>query len=465
MNALIQALNAEITTTENGCKSYDSTLNKNLDLFYLAGSSRGEDITPAWAAAFSENSELATRIALYCRDIRQGQGERQQFKNYIKFLLAQHQTEILSRIITKIPELGRFDDLEVFFGTVLEKEAATVWLKALKDGNGLAFKWVPRKDKKGAKPLRKVVGMNEQQWRKFVVAGSSTVEQQMCAKQWDDINFEHVPSVASGRYQKAFTKQCGERYEQYKEALVKGEAKVNAGAVYPYDVLRALKQGDHRLADAQWKALPDFLDGSTESILPIVDVSGSMQTNITPTTTALDIAISLGLYLSERNKGAFKDCFMTFSEVPQLCKLVGTGGLSEKVQAMSRANWGMSTSIAAVFNLILTAAQQHNVPQEDMPSKLLIVSDMQFNQCMKNGDSIHAFTMMKDNFSMAGYKLPQIVFWQVNARAGGIPVTAGTHGTALVSGFSPSIMKSLLKGDLEPVKVMLDTVNVERYDF
>lgn len=463
MNTLIQAMNAS-NTTENGCKSYYSTMSKCLDFFYIAGASRGKSIEKEFIAAVAEDSTVAFATLMWLRDARQGAGERQQFKNLIKVAI-QYMTEdqIKSVISSKICEIGRFDDLEVFFGTEYEEFAAKTWVNAISCGNALAAKWAPRKDKKGAKPLRKAAKMNEVQWRKFVVSRSDTVEQKMCSNEFNKIEYSHVPSVAMSRYMTAFHRNDESRFVAFRDALVKGETKINAGAVYPYELIKpfmnryGVASTVKDVAIKQWESLPDFVQ-SDDNFLPVIDVSGSMSSIVSGTTSAMDVAVSLGLYLAERNKGTFKDVFMTFSERPELIQVVGD--IEQKVRQIVSSNWGMSTDIEAVFNLILNAAIGNNVPECDMPKKILIVSDMQFNQCI---DGLSAFDMIKSKYAAYGYELPQIVFWQVNARSGSIPVKAGEGGTALISGFSPSIMKSVLNGSLEPVQTMLDTVMIARY--
>lgn len=455
MNKLIQAMNAS-ATTENGCVSYHSTLSKCLDFFHVCAASRGRDISKEFIAAIAENSDVAFATLMYLRDVREGQGERKQFRDLVKVAIEYMSEQQVISVINKIPELGRFDDLEVFFDTPYATKAAELWVSYIDSGNGLAAKWAPRKDKKGAFQLRAVKRLSEANWRKYIVAKSSTVEQNMCSKQWGEINYSHVPSQAMGKYMTAFYRNDNDRFEDFKSKLVKGEVKINAGAVYPYDVIRSLNK-DVTIANAQWKALPDFVKGD-ENFLPIIDVSGSMNTKVSGDISALDIAVSLGLYLCERNKGIFKDTFMTFSERPQLVTVGGT--LQQRVNIVRSSDWGMSTDIESVFSLILYSAVKHSVPESDMPSKLLIVSDMQFNSCM-NG--LTAFGMMQKKYEDAGYKLPQIVFWQVNVREGSTPITVNDKGCALVSGFSPSIMKTILGSDLNPLQIMLDTVMIDRY--
>jgi hypothetical protein len=212
--------------------------------------------------------------------------------------------------------------------------------------------------------------------------------------------------------------------------------------------------------------------------MPVVDVSGSMMSVASGSVTALDVAISLGLYVSERMGGVFKDTFMTFSGSPQMLKL--KGDLSQRYDQMARGDWGMNTDIGAVFKLILNAAVAGKVDQKEMPTKILILSDMEFDACVTTGStakagrystggsavSVSAMEFIEQEYAAAGYKVPQIVFWNLNGRAGNSPVTYNKVGAALVSGFSPSIVKSVLGGEeMTPISIMLKTVMIAKYDF
>jgi hypothetical protein len=378
--------------------------------------------------------------------------------------LVRTEPALASRLLMKVPELGRWDDIFIAFGTVLERDALRMISFALNDvQDGLCAKWMPRQGPLANK-IRSYMKMTPKGYRKLVVGMSTTVEQKMCAQEWTDITYPHVPSVAAGRYQKAFLKHDPSGYADYKAKLVTGEAKINASVSYPYDVTRSLKNGDPEVANAQWAALPNYLEGSDENILAVVDVSGSMCTPVSGSVTAQDVAISLGLYTSERLNGPFKDTFVTFSSSPKLQKV--SGDLQQRYAQMGRSDWGMSTDIQAVFKLILNAGVKHGVPQSEMPSKLMILSDMEFNQCIRGANSVSAMEMIEAEFAAAGYKMPQIVFWNLNGRAGNSPVTYDKTGAALVSGFSPSILKSVLGGeDMTPLSIMLKTVMVQRYDF
>jgi hypothetical protein len=477
MTTLFEAVNATAVTA-NGAVTNASSLNKNVDLFFLAGASRGKDIIPTFAGAMVEDSEVAVRVLEWARDARGGAGERETFRKLFGYLL-KTEPAMASRLMVNIPELGRWDDLFIAFGTTLEREALRMISFALNDvKDGLCAKWMPRQGAEANK-VRAYMRLTPKQYRKLLVGLSNTVEQKMCAQAWSGIVYPHVPSVAAGRYQKAFLKHDPKGYADYKAKLVTGEAKINASVSYPYDVIRSLTKGDREVAIAQWKALPNYLEGSDENIMPVVDVSGSMGSVASGSVTALDVAISLGLYVSERMGGVFKDQFITFSGAPEMLHL--KGDLGQRYDQMARSDWGMNTDLGAVFKLILKAAVKSNVDQKDMPTKILILSDMEFDSCVTTGGSgvrrsynstggsavsVSAMEFIEAEYAAAGYKVPQVVFWNLNGRAGNSPVTYNKAGAALVSGFSPSIVKSVLGGEeMTPISIMLKTVMVQRYDF
>jgi hypothetical protein len=303
--------------------------------------------------------------------------------------------------------------------------------------------------------------MSPKFYRKSLVEMTKVVEQNMCANTWTEINYSHVPSLAAARYQKAFKKHDQTGYEAYKAKLVTGEAKVNAAAVYPYDVIKSRRfGGDDTVIQAQWDALPNFI--GDELVLPVVDVSGSMSCPVggNANLRCIDVSVSLGLYLADKNKGPFKDMFLTFSEKSKLEVL--KGNLLDKLNQMEASDWGMSTNLHAAFEAILKYAEKGNVPAEDMPKYILIMSDMEFNHCARYDDS--AMQMIERKYKAAGYEVPNIVFWNLNARAGNVPVKHDKSGVALVSGFSPSIMTSILAAeDLSPESVMMKTLTSPRY--
>ena len=472
---LVDALRTQDAVTENGMATNSSSLNFCVDLFFTIGAMRGQDkerLIRNFSLAFNEDPTRAMKILFWARDVREGAGERQIFKDILVYLV-ENQSETLKKNIGLISEYGRWDDLLVLAGTKLEKEAFSQVQIAIEAGNGLCAKWMPRKGTI-AQRLREFMKMSPKQYRKTLVNLTNVVETKMCANQWEAIEYGKLPSLASARYQKAFWKRDGERYKLYIEKLTKGEERINAGAVYPYDVTKSLERGNKDVANAQWKALPNFMEGSTERVLPVVDVSGSMMSAVggNGNVTCMDVSISLGLYISERNEGAFKDAFITFSAEPQLQILKGT--LNERFLQLRRADWGYNTDLQKVFTLILDQAVKNNVPESEMPTKILILSDMEFDAAIHSSvNSVFsrntqwsptAHQMIQKMFGDAGYKMPEIVYWNIQSRGENIPVSFNESGTALVSGFSPSILKSLLKGEIvSPQQIMDETILSERY--
>ena len=477
MSTFVNAVVNQEARTANGMKARNSSANAVVDLFYNIGASRGKDVTPAFVAAFVQNRELALRVAAWARDIRGGAGERESFRNILRYL-EKNDVEAAKALLSKVPELGRWDDIFVFQSDVMKSAAYTMLGDALRAKNGLAAKWTPRQGKIAAE-IRQFFGMSPKFYRKSLVEMTKVVETQMCAKDWDNINFSHVPSVAASRYKKAFNRNT-EKYKEYVAELMKPEAersvdvKVNAGAVYPYDVLKgrinsygvSFDKTELNLIESQWAALPDYM-GTARDILPLVDVSGSMTCPAggyasKSKLTCLEVSVSLGLYLADKNIGKFKDTFLTFSDNPELMHL--KGNINQKIDQMVKSEWGMSTNLHAALDKILSVAVKGNVPEHEMPAMLLILSDMQFNACVRHDDM--AIEMIARKYQDAGYEMPKVVFWNLNASYGNSPVKFDKSGTALVSGFSPAIVKPLLSGDLDgftPESVMLKTIMDDRY--
>jgi len=469
MTTFAQAVQNQEVRTQNGMKAFKATENACTDLFFKIGASRGKDIIPDFVAALVENKDIALRIAQWVRDIRQGVGERQIFRDILQYL-EKNDMESAIRLAKKVPDLGRFDDLFAFQTPKMQDVGFELVRQALAEGNGLAAKWTPRKGRV-AEQFRQYLGWSPKFYRKTLVNLTKVVEQQMCSKQWEEINFSHVPSLAHARYKTAFFRNTP-KYAEYVAKLKEGDktVKVNAGAVYPYDVLKGVanlyytaeyNQTQKDLIVAQWKALPNYVGSA--SILPMVDVSGSMScaAGSKGSTTCMDVAVSLGLYLSEKNQGKFKDLFLTFSGTPELLSL--KGDVVQRAQQMVKSLWNMNTNLHVAFDKVLGVAVKNQVPQSEMPEILLILSDMQFDHCAEYDHN--AMQMIASKYQRAGYQVPKVVFWNLNANDN-VPAKFNQQGVALISGFSPSIMKAVLSGDLEeftPEAIMLKAVMSDRY--
>ena len=325
----------------------------------------------------------------------------------------------------------------------------------------LLAKWLSRKGYEFNK-VRKFLGLNPKSYRKLIVGLSNTVEQKMCAKDWDSITYSHVPSVAMNKYRKSFFKNDLSRFTEYIDLVHEGTEEIKAGVLFPHQLYDAFKKGeDKRAVEAQWINLPDYMADSNERIIPVCDVSGSMTMGSNSKVSPMSVSVSLGLYISERNKSIFKDAFITFSSNPEMNYLKGS--LYERIRQLESSKWGMNTNLEAVYTLILDKAVENKLPESEMPTKILIISDMEFDQCaQKRSDT--ALSMISRLYTTAGYKMPEIIFWNVNGRLENIPAKATAKGVGLVSGFSPSVLKSILSGAVDtPETLMLRTVMSERY--
>ena len=329
-------------------------------------------------------------------------------------------------------------------------------------------KWMPRKKQYNnfASMFRKHFKMSPKEYRQLIVGLSNTIEQQMCNKEWKDIKYDHIPSVAFKKYRKAFYNNDSARFIKFLEAVEKGEKKIHAGAIFPHDIISPLitvnyevpnvSEEEKKAIDAQWKNLPNYLEKSKERILPVCDVSGSMSS--ANAGLPMKISVALGLYLSERNTSIFKDAFISFSGNPKMEYLKGT--VSQRAYQLEHAHWDGNTDIEAVFQLILRSAKKDEVSENEMPTTILIISDMEFDSC----GSITNYDNIVKMYKIAGYNIPKLVFWNVNGREGNVPVSKKTKNVALISGASPAIIESVLTGEtVTPEKIMLRVLNSERY--
>lgn len=472
MKTLLSALQTNDSLTENGMATNSSSLNHCVDLFFQIGAMRGQDVKRlinAFTKAFSENQLTAMRLLFWARDVRGGAGERQIFKDIVQYL-AHNRTEVLRKNIHLITEYGRWDDLLVLIGTPLEKDVLNLISVGLSEKNGLCAKWMPRPNvsnrdkKKMSNIIRQHLGLSPKEYRKLLVENSNTVEQLMCAKEWSKIDYSKLPSKAMSDLMKAFSRNDLARFQAYLTSVEKGEAKINAGAVYPYDIVKNLKQGNTKGADVQWNSLPNYMENNEERIFPLVDVSSSMDcpAGNNANVTCMDVAISMGLYISERNVGPYHNAFITFDSNPKL--MVVNGSLSERYRQMAMSPWGGSTNLEASFKLILNKAIEAKLPQSEMPTMVIILSDMEFNRADSRWSDT-AQQMIETHYANAGYKMPKIVYWNIQSRNdSNKPVHFDKAGTCLVSGFSPSLLTNLLAGnDMSPYTMMMSVVDSDRY--
>jgi len=474
MNALLNAIENKqnITTTENGAAALKSTLKHTVDFFGLGAALRTReeaDVIGLFSKAFAEDPLLAVKTLFYIRDVRGGQGERKTFRTIFNWLSKEY-PEVAIKNLENVVEFGRWDDLYSTRGTKVWQNNVLPMIKSewFREGTPSLFaKWMPSNNTSSketrtiAEEIRSFLGISPRTYRKTLSQKRSEldiVERKMCSNNWSEINYKGVPSKAALNYKDAFEKHDHVRYQQFIQDVKSGKTTINSGTLYPYDIVEKCFAGDESTTlDVLWNSLPDYTNNDNSNGIVVCDVSGSMSGR------PMAVAISLAMYISERNKGQFKDHFITFSETPTLQKVIGNN-IREKVRNLQSADWGMSTNLESVFNLVLDSAVENNVPQSEMPSKVYIISDMEINQACQHPDKT-IFQNIDAAYKSAGYERPELIFWNVNARNTHVPVRFDEAGTCLVSGCSPSILTSLLSGKIiSPEQVMLDTINVKRYD-
>jgi len=481
MNTLLTALrnDSNWTITENGAPTHKTTLSDVLDLFYHAPAKRGQSVERLFENAYLEDSLLATLVAFYVRDVRGGQGERELFRQMLRWL-EKNDVNTFNRIVPLVPVYGRWDDLIEFVqNTTVRQLIADQFRSDMRTENpSLLAKWMPSENTSSEKTRmlaakwRVVLGLTPREYRtrlSLLRKRINVLERLMSSKSWSEINYEQVPSNASLRYRKAFSKNDADRYVAYLESVKKGEKTIKAATLYPYELVQVYTRGGMygmRHADCdetvelQWKALPNYCE-SDKNALVVCDVSGSMFSGMGKV-MPIDISVSLAIYIAERNHGAFKNNFITFSSNPTLITLKGNT-LKNKVEQVYNAGVGYDTNIQAVFDMLLRVALQNHILDVDMPESIFVVSDMEFNDMHVGGRTTN-FDVIQRKYAAAGYTMPRLIFWNVASRADQTPVTMNEKGVYLVSGASPSIFKAAINARATtPVEMMLEVLESERY--
>ena len=437
------------TLTTNGAAAYKSSLSPVLDLFSMGVSSKDKD--QLINAALADDVILALKVVIYLRDVREGQGNRDIFRALINNLLDKRSDDVNKLILVifmHTAEFGRWKDIIEFIPKLPSnlKPAVYEWL-SVNLSDSLLCKWLPRQGQT-AKEFANYLNLSHGDYRRKIVANSKTVEQQMCAKQWAEINYSHVPSIANHKYNSAFLRNDTARRQAFLEKAVKGEVKINSSVLYPHTIYSMLKRNynskimytNNDAANALWAQLPNYMENAS-NVLPIIDTSGSMFCLATGTTAqCIDIAAGLGIYFATHNTGSYKNLWMNFSTDPKAYYLKGTT-LSEYANSLDYSNWSGTTDLSKAMAFVLKAAKTN---PEDAPKTILIVSDMEFNGSCR----YTAYEDLKQQFIDAGLTMPTIVFWRVNVSTKQQPVTVNEKGVILINGYSPVILKEILSGDM-----------------
>jgi len=489
MNRFLNGLmeNDNYTLTENGAVTHKSTLSGVMDMFALGGAYRNrsvEDKLSLFIKAFEEDRLLAMKCLFYMRDIRGGQGEREFFRVCFRWV-AKNYPEIARKNLASVSEYGRYDDMWI---STFETPVQNDTLEFIKNlltldvdckAPSLLAKWLPSenassaKTKHNARVIKNYLGMSSKQYRKtlsFLRERINVLERLMSAGEWDKIEFDKIPSKAGFKYRNAFARRdmIAKKYEKFAKDTT---TKVNAKALYPYECVQearklyyaGLDNVDRLMVNKYWANLADYFAGKTFNGIVVADVSGSMtwgNNNPLP----IDVAISIALYCADKSVGTFSGNFITFESNPHLINVRGADFV-DKVKNTMRAPWGGSTNIEATFDLLLDTAIKNNCNQSELPENVLIVSDMEFNSCITSRNYGNNYSTLmeriEEKWNRYGYKMPNLVFWNCNARNDNIPMRS-KNGITFVSGSSPVIFEMVMSGKTAE-QLMLDKLLSERY--
>lgn len=481
--------------TENGAVKHTSTLNKVLDMFAMGGAYRQrseEDCILLFKEAFEAHRDTALRCLFYLRDARGGQGERRFFRVCFKWLCRTY-PQVARKQLAHISEYGRWDDVlyatedTVVFNDALKHIGEQFVLDLQCKTPSLLAKWLPSENasspttKRIAAKVRKSFNLTSREYRKalsMLRTRINVLERLMSAGKWDEIEFDKIPSRAGMIYRNAFARRdlIAKKYEAFAQSA---ETKVNAKVLYPHEIAHealikchrsAIGSTDRLMVQKYWDNLENYYGDNQENGLAIVDTSGSMGGQ------PIEVAISLGAYIAEKAHGPFANHFISFSTKPELIEFKGVD-IVDKFNRAYGAAWQMNTNLKAVFDMLLKVARKQSTRAEDMPTRLYIISDMEFDGCitlgsegcgywtrlrsMNRGEIDTLLESIKKEWAAYGYKLPQVVFWNVNARTQNIPAIG--EGFSYVSGFSPSMIKQILSGK-DGIDLMLEVLNSDRYN-
>ena len=494
------------SVTENGATGYGTTTKALLDLNFMVSSLRGRDeefIVKEFVKAYHESPKYAVKWLFFLRDILEGMGERRTFRVCLRYL-AVSQPKIAQAVIKYVPEYGRFDDVLVLLDTSLAGDVAAMYkeqldrdIKALEEGKqvSLLAKWLPSINtssnvtKEYAKKLCKHFKMSPKEYRQTLAklrSYGNVVETKMSESAWSEINYESVPAKANMKYDKAFEKHDYERRAEYLEKVFLGEGKLNANGLMPYEIVHRITKGDSYcyglegdlLSELMWKKIVSEgfkNEWGLEDAIVVADGSGSMYSlaSGSSSVSAIEICNSLAIYFAEQLKGVFHNKAITFSERPQFIDLKENTSLKDKLEIMFSHDEVANTNIEAVFDLILEMAKCKNVPREELPKQVLVISDMEFDDATGSGYYCRSnlkranetlFDQIAKKYEAAGYKMPRLIFWNVCGRTDTIPMVDNEEGLCLLSGFSQNAMKVAAdKTKKDPYEALIATLDSPRY--
>jgi len=486
----LKEVQENVSITENGMQGYKHTDHAMVDFNFKIPSYRTnkQEALEDFKKILQEKDENVLKYLMYLRDAREGVGERDLFRTcLVEFLKSnfENKDEVVDKIITSTTNYGRFDDLFVLFDTQYKDSVINFLHNQLKEdfknyhqnkSISLLSKWLPsenassKKTRALARMLIDSFNTTPKWYRKTLSTLRSyldVTEVKTCANEWDKIDYNHVPSKANLKYRNAFLAHDEERRREFLSKALSGDSnvKVHMNVAFPHEIVHKYGRGYNLAYDqsleAYWKNLKPCV-GLKDTIV-VRDGSGSMlwgtigDTNV----TAIDVSTALAIYCSQFLCNEFKDKFITFSSNARLVDLSKCGSLQSKLKTTYYYDDCSNTNIENVFELILDTAIESNMKQEEIPSTVLIISDMEFDGSM--GASSNVFKNMSAKFEAHGYKLPKLAFWNVNSRTNTIPCKYNENGVLLISGFSSNVLNLVMNGETDPYVSLVKELNGDRY--
>lgn len=492
MEKLHIVLDNRMKLTENGAAGYETTGKALVDLNFAVASLRSrdeEEIVKRFIPAFYEDKMLAMKWLFFLRDVRGGLGERRTFRIIMKYLAGSF-PEMVNALVGIMAEYGRFDDLLCLFDTPVEETALFVLKEQLEkdvqsmesgENVSLCAKWMPGNNtssedsREMAAKLQNFMGLTAKEYRKMLASLRKyllVTEVYMSSNHWNEIDYGRVASRANLLYRKAFMVHDEERRKNFLKEVEEKGAVMHGGVLMPHKIVtqytvrngwRLSVNTEDAALEALWKNLSDTVAGA-ENVLCVVDGSGSMLCPVGEgSTTALHVSNALGIYFAERMGGAYHNRFITFSNTPKYVDLSACRTLKEKLELAFSNNDCTNTNIEATFRLVLETAVRNRLRQEELPATILVISDMEFDQAVWGRKTDTLFGTIKMQFAFHGYKMPKLVFWNVNSRTNVIPVRQNELGVGLVSGFSVNICNMVLSNELDPFMCLKKVLEGERY--
>ena len=510
MNEFQQTLNRvnNFQQTENGATGYSTSGQNLVDLNFVVPSNHknvSSTELEKFVQALNEDTVLAVKWLFYLRDVREGLGERDSFIKLFKTLWLTDPVSSV-KVVKLIPEYGRWKDVidilaefpsdnnltETIY-LLIKNQLKEDCVNFIEDKSvSLLAKWLPSinasgKSRKLAKRICNKLALTFENYRKVLSSLRKyldVTEVKTCGGKWNEIDYNKVSSNANARYLNSFMRHDPERRQRYLDALsspVASGAVMHASNLYPHEVYAKYSEADRGHYDvkvnedqgveALWANLKNI--DTVGNTMVVVDNSGSMTLRIKGSKImAIDVARSLGVFFSERCIGEFKDKVIEFSAKPRYIDLTDCKSLADKYNTLNKYDDCSNTNLEKVFDLLLKTALDCNLPQSELPQRILIVSDMEFDDAtIIYGD--HNFIMtqyqtlfesIKKKWSYYGYTMPNIVFWNINSRTNTIPVTANECGVTLVSGYSVNNVKMVLSGDVNPWTALKSVLESDRYN-